>query len=168
MKKFDTKLFVTIGMLTAVHIVLSRFLSINAWNLKIGFAFVPVFLAARLYGPIPAALVGGLGDFLGAVLFPIGPYFPGFTLSCALTGVVFGVLLHKKQSVPRIAAAVCLNQLGISLCVTTLWISILYGSPYLPLLATRVLQCAVLIPVEFLVIGAFAQTLMRFGRRGLA
>ena len=157
MKKFDTKLLVTSGMLTAVHIVLSRFLSINAWNLKIGFAFVPVFIAAYCYGPTAAAIVGGLGDFLGAILFPIGPYFPGFT-----------VLLHRRQSVPRIAAAVCLNQLGISLCVTTLWISILYGSPYLPLLATRVLQCAVLIPVEFLVIGAFAQTLMRFGRRGLA
>ena len=168
MKKIDTKLFVIIGMLAAVHIVLSRFLSINAWNLKIGFAFVPVFLAAWLYGPVPAALVGGLGDFLGAILFPIGPYFPGFTVSCALTGIVFGLLLHKKQSAPRIAAAVCLNQLGISLCVTTLWISILYSSPYLPLLATRVLQCAVLIPVEFLVIGAFAQTLMRIGRRGLA
>ncbi len=168
MKKFDTKLLVTIGMLTAVHIVLSRFLSINAWNLKIGFAFVPVFIAAYCYGPTAAAIVGGLGDFLGAILFPIGPYFPGFTVSCALTGVVFGLLLHRRQSVPRIAAAVCLNQLGISLCVTTLWISILYGSPYLPLLATRVLQCAVLIPVEFLVIGAFAQTLMRFGRRGLA
>ena len=39
----------------------SRFFSINAWNLKIGFAFVPVFAAAYLYGPLVAGLVGALG-----------------------------------------------------------------------------------------------------------
>lgn len=152
MKKINTKLIVTIGLLTAIQIVLSRFLSINAWNIKIGFAFVPVFVAAWLYGPVPAMLVGGLGDFLGAILFPIGPYFPGFTLSCALTGLVFGLLLHKKQSLPRIAAAVCLNQFGISLFLTTLWISMLYGSSYSALLSIRLVQAAILSAVEFGVI----------------
>ncbi len=152
MKKFHTKLVVTVGLLVAIHIILSRFLSINAWNIKIGFAFVPVFVAAWLYGPVPAALVGGLGDFLGAVLFPIGPYFPGFTLSCALTGIIFGLLLHKEQTMPRILTAVALNQFGVSLFLTTLWISILYGSPYGALLATRVVQAAILSVVELSVI----------------
>ena len=41
-KKFDTSMIVYIGVLTAMEIVLNRFLSINAWNLKIGFSFVPV------------------------------------------------------------------------------------------------------------------------------
>lgn len=164
MKKLNTKLIVTVGLLVAMHIVLSRFLSINAWNIKIGFAFVPVFLAAFFYGPIPAALVGGLGDFLGAVLFPIGPYFPGFTLSCALTGVIFGLLLHKKQTLPRIVGAVVLNQFGVSLLLTTLWISILYGSPYQVLLLTRVFQAALLATVELttiLVINRSAAALHR-------
>ena len=88
---------VTCAALIAAAIVLSRFLSINAWNLKIGFTFVPVFLAAYLYGPLGGAIVGGIADFLGATLFPIGAYFPGFTLTCVLTGVVYGLLLQKKQ-----------------------------------------------------------------------
>ena len=50
MKKLDVKTMVTCAALIAAAIVLSRFLSINAWNLKIGFTFVPVFLAAYLYG----------------------------------------------------------------------------------------------------------------------
>lgn len=158
MKKINTKLVVTLGLLVAAHIILSRFLSINTPILKIGFAFVPVFLAAWLYGPVPGALVGGLGDFLGAVLFPIGPYFPGFTLSCALTGVIFGLLLHKEQTIPRMAAAVALNQFGVSLCLTTLWISILYGSPYVPLLATRAMQAALLAAVELTVITALTRS----------
>lgn len=152
-RKFNTRTIAAVGLLTAIHIVLSRFLSIKAWNLKIGFAFVPVFVAAWLLGAVPAMLVGGLGDFLGAVLFPIGPYFPGFTLSCALTGLVFGLLLHKKQSLPRIAAAVCVNQFGISLFLTTLWIYLLYGSAsYWALVYTRLVQSAVLTVLELSVI----------------
>jgi len=165
MKKFNTKQIAAIGVLVAVHIILSRFLSINAWNIKIGFAFVPVFIAAWFYGPIPAALVGGLGDFLGAILFPIGPYFPGFTLSCALTGVIFGVLLHKGQTLPRILAAVALNQFGVSLCLTTLWISILYGSSYGALLATRVVQAALLSAVELSTITVLNRSTVAIHRR---
>lgn len=158
MRRINTKLVVTIGLLTALHIVLSRFLSINAWNIKIGFAFVPVFLAAWAYGPVPAAAVGALGDFLGAVLFPIGPYFPGFTLSCALTGVIFGLLLHKEQTLPRIVAAVVLNQFGVSLLLSSFWISILYGSPYTVLLGTRVIQSAILTGVELITMTAFTRS----------
>ena len=46
MKKFDTKMLVTAAVLIALNVVLSRFLSINAWNLKIGFTFVSIFVAA--------------------------------------------------------------------------------------------------------------------------
>lgn len=154
MKKLNVKIIVIVGLLTAIHIVLSRFLSINAWNIKIGFAFVPVFVAAYFFGPLAAALVGGLGDFLGAILFPIGPYFPGFTLSCVLTGVVLGLFLHKKQTLPRILAAAAINQFGIGLFLTSLWISILYGSSYTALLATRVVQAAILMVTETVVIFA--------------
>ena len=61
---------VILAMLTAAEIVLNRFLSINTWNMKIGFSFVPVVIAAVLLGPAYAAIVGALGDFLGAILFP--------------------------------------------------------------------------------------------------
>lgn len=152
MRKMQTRLVVTIGLLAAMHIILSRFLSINAWNIKIGFSFVPIFIAAWVYGPAAAALVGALGDFLGAVLFPIGPYFPGFTLSCALTGLIFGLLLHKQQTMPRIVAAVLLGQFGVSLLLTSFWISILYSTPYVVLLGTRVIQSAILTGVELLTI----------------
>lgn len=161
MTKRSNKWLVMVALLTAIHIILSRFCSINAWNLKIGFAFVPVFVAAYLYGPFAAALVGGLGDFLGAILFPIGPYFPGFTLTCILSGLVFGILLHKKQATLRILGAVAINQLVLGLLVNTLWISILYDSSYMALLLMRVVQCTILVPVEFFVIGALTKTLFR-------
>ena len=151
MKKKSTQMLVTIGLLVALHIILSRFLSINAWNMKIGFAFVAVFVGAYLYGPVAGAVVGGLGDFLGAILFPIGAYFPGFTLNCALTGVVLGLLLYKKQSPLRVVIATLIDQLAISMWITPLWISILYGSPYWPLIVSRLPQIGIMVVVEIVV-----------------
>ncbi len=144
-------MLVTIGLLVALHIILSRFLSVNAWNMKIGFAFVAVFVGAYLYGPVAGAVVGGLGDFLGAILFPIGAYFPGFTLNCALTGVVMGLLLYKKQSPLRVVIATLIDQLAISMWITPLWISILYGSPYWPLIVSRLPQIGIMVVVEIVV-----------------
>ena len=136
------------GILIALEIVLSRFLSINAWNIKIGFSFVPVVLAAMLLGPWASAAVAALGDLLGALLFPIGPYFPGFTLTALLTGLTFGWLLHEKQTWPRILLAVGGTQLVLSLVLNTVWIALLYGKAFEVLLAGRLVQCAVLLVVQ--------------------
>lgn len=153
-----TKTLVNIALLAGFHVVLSRFLSINAWNIKIGFAFFPVFLAAYLYGPLAAGAVGALGDFAGALLFPIGPYFPGFTLTCGLSGVVYGLLLHKKQTLPRVLAAVGINVIALGLFFNSFWISVLYGAPYLGLLSVRVVQAAVLFVAESVVISFAGKT----------
>ena len=164
MSRIPVRTIVYLGVLTALEIVLSRFLSLNAWNLKIGFSFVPVALAGMLFGPLAGGIVGALGDFLGAVLFPIGPYFPGFTLTAFLTGLVFGLFLHRKRTALPVLGAVAVNQLLLSLLLNTLWISILYGSPYLPLLSTRVVQCAILAPVQFIVLLLIGKALDKYGR----
>ena len=151
MQKFNTRTLVTMAMLVAVEIVLSRFLSVSAWNTKIGFACVPVAVAAVLLGPLEAGVVAALADFLGAILFPTGPYFPGFTLTARM-GAVYGFFLHKEQSLLRIVLAVAVHQLVLSLLLNTLWISVLYGSPFGPLVISRLPQCAVLTVVQLVVI----------------
>lgn len=164
---FNTRTLVTLAILVAMEIVLSRFLSISAWNTKIGFSFIPVAVAAMLYGPVAGGLVGALGDFVGAVLFPIGAYFPGFTLTAFLTGVVFGLFLYREQTVPKIIGAVTVNQCVLSLCLNTLWISILYGSPYGPLFVTRIVQTVILFAVQTVTIIALAKVMPRI-RTGLS
>lgn len=165
MKKYRTSLVVILGLLTALQIVLSRFCSINTWNIKIGFSFIPVVIAAVLYGPLPAAAVAAVGDFVGAICFPIGPYFPGFTLTGFCTGCVFGLLLGKKQTAGRILAAVLIQQLILSLLVDSLWISILSHAPYLPLLGVRIMQCLILGPIQFVGTGVTIRALSRYRKR---
>ena len=96
--KFIAADLTCLALLTAIQVVLSRFLSFSTLSLKIGFAFLPVTIGAAVLGPVGGAIVGGLGDFLGAVLFPIGPYFPGFTLTTALSGVAFGVAIYRRRT----------------------------------------------------------------------
>ena len=164
-RKFDTKMLVTAALLIALQIILSRFLSINAWNLKIGFAFTAVFVAAYLYGPWFSAAVAVIADVVGATLFPSGAFFPGFTVTALLTGIVFGVFLYKKQTPVRIIAAIAIDQLVLGLLLNSYWLSILYGSPYIPLLATRAVQCLVMMPVMYFTIAALSKMLAGSKRR---
>ena len=156
-----TKQTAICGILVACEIVLSRFCSINAWNIKIGFNFIPIAVAAILFGAFPAGIVAAMGDFLGAVLFPIGPYFLGFTVTAFAIGIMLGLLLHQRQDWKHIIFAVVLNQLLLSLLLNSLWISILYSAPFRPLLVTRSVQVIILTPIQIFGIYAASKLICR-------
>lgn len=150
------KKLITLSMLVALEIVLNRFLSINTIGTKIGFSFVPIVVAAFLFGPLAAGAVYALSDFLGAILFPIGPYFPGFTLCAFLMGFTYGFFLYKKQRVgllKNILPPVLINNAFLGLFVNTVWVSILYGSKtYWGWFVYRLAEYALLIPVSVILI----------------
>ena len=76
----NTKKLIVSAQLVALDVVLTRLLAINTPLMKIGLGFAAVALCAVLYGPWWAALTAALGDLVGALLFPTGAFFPGFTL----------------------------------------------------------------------------------------
>ncbi len=160
--RLTTQTITILSLLVAIEIVLSRFLSFSMWNTKIGFSFVPIVVAAVLFGPLKAGIVAALADFIEAILFPIGTYFPGFTLTAFLTGCVYGFFLYKKQGWPQIIASVGICQLILNLLLNTLWISILYGSPYGPLLVTRIFQTVLLAVVQMVCIPIITRILNRY------
>ncbi len=167
-KLFTTRNIVYFAVLVALEIVLNRFLSINTPVVKIGFAFVPIAIAGMIFGPIPAAIVAALADLLGAILFPNGTIFLGITLTAFLKGLSWGLFLHKKQTVATIVPAVLVDQLVLSYVLNSFWLSILMGTPYTSLLATRIVQTAILIPVEFVVIFAISRVLGKYGKKVFA
>lgn len=154
-----------LSVLIAIEIVLSRFCSIHTWNLKIGFAFIPVVLAAMLFGAWEASIVAAIGDIVGAFLFPVGAYFPGFTVTALLTGAVFGICLYRKVNVFRIVTSVLLVQVIGSLIVNTYWISVLYGMPYWPTFVTRIYQTAGMTAVQVIVIYVLSRSAVPALRR---
>ena len=147
-----TLMLVTCGMLVALDVVLTRFASVNLWDKRIGFSFVAVGLAAYLYGPIGGAVVHGLSDFIGALVFPYGPYFPGYTLTAMVIGLVFGLCFYRSTKVWRIALGVVGAQAVGSILLNTLWIAITNHTPYFALLPGRLIQASVMVPVQLVVL----------------
>ena len=130
-KNSTTHRLVLMAMLVAIQVILSRCLSINLWNLKIGFAFVPIAMAGMLLGPMGAGLTGAVADIIGATLLPSAAFFPGFTLTAFITAFGYGFFLHKKQDMPHIVAAVLFSEIAGTILLDTLWISIMYGTPFI-------------------------------------
>lgn len=93
-----SKKIVLSGLLLAVAIVLDRFISIKTPILKISFDYIPIMVSAILLGPKYSCLIAGLCDLIGALLFPFGPFFPGFTIAAALSGLVYGLVLYSKNN----------------------------------------------------------------------
>lgn len=157
-QKFSyTHRLVIMALLIALSIIISRFLSLSTWNLKIGFAFAPIALAGMLLGPIPAGIVAAAADFLGATLFPIAQYFPGFTVTAFITGILFGAFFHKKVDNKTIVLASISTQIVGSLILNTLWISMMFGTPFWALMPTRIIQTCVMTVIQIIVIRILAR-----------
>ena len=87
-----------------------------------------------------AGVAYGIADMAGALLF-YGYITPGITLSAILTGVFFGLFLHRDAvKLPHIIGAVLSNQLICSLFVTTVALSLTYGQPFWATFISRIPQ----------------------------
>ena len=117
------------ALLIALDVVFTRVLAINTPLMKIGLGFTAVAVSAMLYGPLWAALTAGLGDLIGALLFPTGAYFPGFTLTAALTGLIFGLFLYRREGKwLRAFLAALTNSFFVTLALNTLLIAVFFRS----------------------------------------
>jgi ECF transporter S component (folate family) len=158
-KNTRTKMLVMMAMFIALDVVLTRMLSITTPVIRIGFGFVPIALCAMLYGPIWAGVVGALADIVGIMLFPIATFFPAFTLSAVIIGVVFGLFLHKPKGhwLP-ILIAVVINCFGVSLILNTVWLTIITNNSFFALLPLRTLQSFIMLAIQFTTLFAIEKT----------
>lgn len=141
------------AIFTALTVVLSRFFSVNIWNMSIGFSFVSIMLCGMLLGPLWGGICGALADFVGAILFPFGPYFPGFTVTAFLSGTLFGLVGNASKRGRRFAplALVLLTakELVCSLILNSMFITVLYGGDFFAIAASRLPLSVVTLILEF-------------------
>lgn len=95
--KITTRKLAVSAILLAAYVLLTRVFAFNTPLMKIGLGFAAIALCAMLYALAWAALVSALGDLIGSLAFPTGAYFPGFTLTAAVTGLIFGLCLYKRE-----------------------------------------------------------------------
>lgn len=167
MKKAFLRKIVLTSLLIALNVIAERFLSYNVWNLSIGFSFVTVGFAAAFLGVPYAVCVAALGDVIGALLFPFGTYFVGFTATNAISGLIFGLFLRKNAGILKIFTGVLLSKVICSLGLNSLWIAILYRNgldAYFAVMLTRLPTAAVMLVIETLVMWLLFSKESRFYR----
>ncbi len=143
------------ALLIALDVVFSRVLAINTPLMKIGLGFAAVAVSAMLYGPAWAALTAALGDLIGALLFPTGAYYWGFTATAALTGLIFGLYLYRREgSWLRAFLAALTNCLLVTLVLNTALIVWKFKANLTALAAARIPQFFVMTAVQTAVIVA--------------
>ena len=87
------------GVLIGIFVVLGSYLSINAYNIKITFQNLPLFIGAILYGPIDGFIIGFVGMFICQLISPYGLTYTTF-LWCmpqAITGAILGYVINKHE-----------------------------------------------------------------------
>lgn len=164
----DTRVLVKAAFLTALSIVLTRFLYFfPVPTIRISFGEVPIMMSGMIFGPVVGGITGLAADVIGVLINPQGSFHPGFTLSSILWGVVPGLLFlifrkyktyEKKYSITNIAITVTTCIILISLGLNTLWLSSLFGKGFMVLLPGRVISAIVNIPLQSLII----MTLMKY------
>jgi ECF transporter S component (folate family) len=85
-----------IGALIALQVVLGNLVQIAMLTKQMNFGFLPIAVAGYMFGPVGGLLVAVFGDIIGTFLFGTGAYFPGFTVTAALVGIVYGIFLYPK------------------------------------------------------------------------
>lgn len=146
---FNTETLVYLSMLAAIQIVVTRLLSIQTPIVRIGFGFIPYILTAMLFGPVIGGIYGAVTDFIGAMLFPTGAYFPGFTISGFLGAFIYGLFLYKKpKSLWRIALSVIIVTVFVNIGLNTFWLTMITGKSAYGLLPPRIIKNAIMAAVK--------------------
>ena len=129
--------------------------------LQVSFSFLPILIAAIILGPKYSTAIAALGDLIGALLWPFGAYFVGFTIVDAIVGLIYGLLLYNKNEgeffegkklLIRLAISSALVLWIVDLPCMSLMLSLLYGNAFLVVLTGRLVTKLVMFPIQIAII----------------
>mgnify|MGYP002087601602 CR=1 FL=1 len=156
------KSIVAAALLVALHTVLAVFVSINVTpTLRISVSFLANCAIGYMFG---------LGDIIQYIIKPTGPYFPGWTLSAALAGLIYGLFFYdcnikiskkkvtgEKRSLLeiidfkfllRVVLALTIDTLLVNVLLGTYWCSIMYGKGFMFYLTMRFTKNLIQLPIN--------------------
>lgn len=165
--KTITKLTVN-GLLLAVATVLGALKIPITQLIELRFGFLPLAVSASLFGPLTGLVFGGLSDILGYLVRPTGPFFPGFTISAMVSGCLYGLILYRKElKLWRLLLVQLLHSVIVSMGLNTLWLSMLYGKAFIPVLTSRLLKTVLMFPVNTLLLWVVLKLVLRLWEKEL-
>lgn len=155
MSRHKTRAISMMGLLIALHIILTRYISIETPFMRISFVFIAIGFMGLFFNPLFAGLGNALADFLGITLFSksAAPFFPGFTVSAFLSGMIYSLFLHnKKVTLPRLLLLELVISVVIELILNTVWLYILLGPGILAQIPVRITKILIMYPIKVIIL----------------
>lgn len=142
------------ALFIASCVVLGRILSIRTTIITIGFSFVPIMLGAIILGPKYSTFIATISDIIGALLFPTGSYFFGFTITSFLTGLIYGLILYRKEFkvdknfIIRLIISTIIVTGLLNGVLNTIWIIMISKGASKIVIPIRILKQLVMAPIK--------------------
>ncbi|NSW76464.1 MAG: folate family ECF transporter S component [Candidatus Atribacteria bacterium] len=153
------------GMFIALSVVLTRFASIRipiggVESIRIGFGTLPIMVSGILLGPWVGGTVGALADIIGFAISPMGPYFPHFTLTSALYGLLPGLFLQLFPSPTRekrVVWGIIITQVFVGGLLTPYFLHAIFHIPWQLLLFPRLFT----VPIHIVIYSLLSLSTLR-------
>ena len=140
-KTLSTVQISLVGIWIGIRIVMSYLPAIRIGKfVEMGFGFIGAALSGALFGPWYAMFVGIATDIITALLQGYD-FFWGYTLSAALSGLIYGFGLHRKEkSLKQIFIVVLIITLVVNLGFGSLWVKMMTGKAWSAFMSVRLLK----------------------------
>lgn len=159
----NVKTLTTAGMFIALSVIFG-FMNLPITQLvEIRFGSLMLAVSGMLLGPGISSVVGILSDLIAFMVKPTGPFFPGFTISAAISGAIFGFLLYKKEiTVWRIFLAECVHTVVVGFILNSLWLSILYGNAFVAVVSSRAVKEIIMLPINTILLTVIIKSISKY------
>lgn len=160
---------ILVAILIATTVVLQRLLAFRTPIIQVNFMFVPVMLAGIMLGWPGATFVTTVSDLIGALLFPSGQFFFGYTLTAILTGFVAGICLYRPSGVKLdrnfvVRLVICILMITglLNGGLNTIWVLMMTGDASKIVVPVRIIKQLIMAPIMLAVMIAIVKI---FGNR---
>ena len=137
--RFTTQQLVLMALFIGMHLALGNLPKIKTPIFEMGWGFIATATSAVICGPIPTLFISVFADLLDIFMLRGGAnFFPGFTLSAALAGLIYAIGLYRQTPTwKRVFLTVLVVTLIPNVILNTLWVHMLYGKSIIVLLPAR-------------------------------
>ena len=168
---------VVTALMIALEVILHRLLSIKTPLVVIHFGFLPIAVVAIASGPWLAGGAWAMAEILGAILFPTGAYFPGFTVTALIMGILFGIFFHRKARWWKVVLCITVVSVVCTLLLDSLCLMMIYDKTallkdfpsmiadewFIGFASGRLLKTAVMFPIQILFVMGLGGVIQRTG-----
>ena len=162
----------TLALLIAIAVVLAIYGTVRiGGGIKVSFKFIPVFIAAAVFGPIWGGTVGAIADIIAYFVNPVGGAFlPQITFVEFLYGFIFGLFFCNMGSwkgakaVLRVVFCVLVQIIFLNLGLTTYFLMGLMNMSFDSLLVLRSVSALITLTLEIVILVFLSSYMPSFKR----